>query len=432
MVVARDTGAAMPLTLDQAIALGLKGNTEIVLRGQQERFVKGEILSVANALFPNLTATAYTQAQEVNLAAMGFKPGSVRIPGFTGTIPNIVKVNTTSAQLQVSQTLALPALYLYRAARKAGEAAGWATLSARGGVVLGVGGLYLRTLADEAQLRDVRARVRQDAAVFGQAKARRDAGVGINLDVLRAQVQLQAEQQAVIRDEATVRKDKIALNREMGQPAGQELDLVDAVPFGEFAAMPLEEAKALAYTRRKDLLGLQAQLAAAEGAEKAVKYERLPTVGFGGFYGVVGETTGLYHGVFAAQGRVNVPIFQRGTLHGQMEVASAQVRALRNQIASLKVGIEADLRASTLDVETARKLVDVARSNEALAAEEVGDATLRFGAGVDDSLPLVRAQTTLAGAEAQVVQAEFGYNYAKLVLARNTGVVETQYRDFLR
>ena len=73
----------------------------------------------------------------------------------------------------------------------------------------------------------------------------------------------------------------------------------------------------------------------------------------------------------------------------------------------------------------------MARSNVDLAQEALSDATLRFAAGVDDNLPAVRAQTTLEGAQARLIQAEFSYNYAKLVLARNTGVVETQYRTYL-
>jgi outer membrane protein TolC len=305
------------------------------------------------------------------------------------------------------------------------------TLNVRGGVVLAIGGLYLRALADEAQLRDAQALVKQDQVVYDHAKAERDAGVGINLDVLRAQVQLQQEQQEVIRDENAVAKDKIQLNRTMGQPAGQELELVDTIPFEEYVGLPLEEAKALAYTRRKDLLSLEAQLGVAEETAKAIKYQRLPTVGISGFYGVLGETTGLYHGVFAAEGQVKVPIFEEATLRGQKEVAAAQTIALRRQIDSTKSQIEADIRTATLDVESSAQLVKVARSNQVLAGQELEDATARFNAGVDDSLPVVRAQAALEGAQAQVIQAEFQYNYAKLTLARNTGVVETQYKTYL-
>ena len=76
-------------------------------------------------------------------------------------------------------------------------------------------------------------------------------------------------------------------------------------------------------------------------------------------------------------------------------------------------------------VQSSAELVKVARSNQTLATQELDDATQRFTAGVDDSLPVVRAQAALEGAQTQVIQAEFQYNYAKLTLARNTGVVET-------
>jgi outer membrane protein TolC len=66
-----------------------------------------------------------------------------------------------------------------------------------------------------------------------------------------------------------------------------------------------------------------------------------------------------------------------------------------------------------------------------LASEEVDDATQRFNAGVDDNLPVVQAQAVLAQAQSQVVQTLYQYNQSKLTLARNTGVVETQYKTYL-
>lgn len=437
VMVVREQAGALPLTLDQAIATALKSNTELVVRGQQENLVRGELLAVTSVLEPNLSVKAYTQAQEIDLAAMGFKASTLsglKIPGFT-TVPqigNIVKVNTTDAQISLSQQLFnVSAFYLYFAARKAQNVANWATLSARGGVVLQTGALYLQALADDAQARNARGLVAQDQLVYDHAKSAKDAGVGINLDVLRAQVELQNEQQQVIRAENAVAKDKINLNRVMGQPAGQELVLIDGVPFAEFDEMPLPEALTLAYERRKDLRGLESQLEVATRAQKAVKYEYVPTLAMGGFYGVLGETTGLYHGVFAAEGRLSVPIFQQATFRGQREVAAAQVIALEKQIAGRKATIESDIRMSMLDVESSRELVRVARSNAELAGQELNDATLRFTTGVSDNLPVVRAQATLVGAQTQVIQAEFQYNYAKLQLARNTGVVETEYKRYL-
>jgi outer membrane protein TolC len=84
-----------------------------------------------------------------------------------------------------------------------------------------------------------------------------------------------------------------------------------------------------------------------------------------------------------------------------------------------------------LDVNSTHELVKVAQSNVALAQEELSDEQQRFAAGVDDNLPVVDAQASLAGAQAQLVQALYQYNTAKLQLARSTGIVESQYRTYL-
>ena len=61
----------------------------------------------------------------------------------------------------------------------------------------------------------------------------------------------------------------------------------------------------------------------------------------------------------------------------------------------------------------------------------MGEAQDRFAAGVDDNLPLVRAQATLADAQSRLVGTLYQFNQSKLQLARNTGVVETQYKVYL-
>ncbi len=104
---------------------------------------------------------------------------------------------------------------------------------------------------------------------------------------------------------------------------------------------------------------------------------------------------------------------------------------LHRQIESLRVSIEQQIRSAMLDVESSNDLVKVARSNVDLAAQELQDATDRFAAGVDDNLPVVQAQATLAQAQSQLVNTLYQYNQSKLTLARNTGVVETQYKVYL-
>jgi outer membrane protein TolC len=433
VVVEQASPNAMPLSLDDAIDRGERHNLQMLLVIQNERMVHGELLTVKNNLLPSLTAKGTIEAQQIDLAALGFNPSALAEFGLNpATVNPIVKVNTAAAQISASQQLFnVPAYYLYRSAQRSEAAANLSTLNIRGGVTLAVGTQYLLALADAAQIENAKALERADQEAYRQAKASHEAGVGTNLDELRARVQLQTQQQALISDENAFAKDKIALNRLIGLPADQEITLTEAAPYAEFTALSLQDAKTLAYQRRKDLLSLQAQLEVAIRARKAVNAERLPTVAFDGYYGVLGEIGNFYHGVFAATGKVSVPIFQEGQLRGEHQVAEAQVIALRQQIESLQVSIESQIRMAMLDVQSSSELVKVARSNVDLATQEVQDASERFSTGVDDNLPVVQAQAVLAQAQSRLVQTLYQYNQSKLTLARNTGVVETQYKAYL-
>jgi outer membrane protein TolC len=433
VVVEQAMPGALPLSLDDAIERGQKRNLQMVLSIQNQRMVHGQVLTVENNLLPSMTVQGDIETQEINLAALGFNPSALAEFGIApGAISTITKVSTIEGQVTLNQQLFnVQAYYLYRAAKKADAVANLATLNLRGGVALSVGTQYLLALADASQIENAQALEKADEVALQQAVASHEAGVGTRLDELRARVQLQTQQQTLINAENTFAKDKIVLNRLIGLPADQSISLTDTAPYAEYAVMSLEDAKQLAYVRRKDLLSLQAQLEVAAQTRKAVRAERLPSLSFDGNYGVLGEIGGLYHGVFSAMGKVSVPVFQEGQLRGEREVADAQVEGLRRQIESLRQSIESQIRSAMLDVQSSNELVKVARSNVDLATEELQQATDRFSAGVDDNLPVVQAQATLAAAQTRLVNTLYQYNQSKLTLARNTGVVESQYKIYL-
>ncbi|MGI4855226.1 MAG: TolC family protein [Janthinobacterium lividum] len=427
------TSQPLQLSLDDAVRLGLQYNLATTIDEQNQRQIHGLQLTAFNALIPALTASAQTNTKEINLAAMGFNAATVGPLLPPGVVLNtIVKVDTTSAQLNLNQQLFnLPALEVYRAAKVTAEVAKFNLLGDRGQTVQNIASQYLRVLADTATITNAESQLASDRELERQSRARKDAGVGTNLDLIRARVERQNREQQLIASTGQYEKDKIQLNRLMGIAADQPLQLVDAVPYHELEALPLETAKQVAYKRRKDLLSLQAQLRSAELQRRAISFERLPVAKINGYYGVLGQTRGLYHGVFTAQGGFDFPIFQEARIRGDREVADAQLYSLRSQLSSLRGDIEQQIRSAMLDVTTTNDLVKDATSNVNLAAEALDETAQRFRAGIDDNLPVVRAQATLAGAQAQLVTSLYQFNSAKLQLARYTGVIESQYDTYL-
>ena len=428
----------LALSLDDAIALGLERNVRLKYDRANQRAVKGYDLGVINALLPNLTFDAQSSAQELNLAAQGFKPALFAKFASTGLIPpgvkiaTIVKVNTTQASASLNQVLFNATdIELYRGTKHETEVVNLNLLSDRGDLVLTTGMAYLQVLADQANLSNAQAQVHSAKTFFDQASARQQAGVGIHLDMLRAQVQYQQREQDALAAQNTLDKDTIQLARITGIPAGQPLQLTDTAPFSQLAEMDLDAAKITAYKHRKDLLSLQQQIQVTSLELSGAKFQRLPTIAFNGYYGVIGLTNGPYHGNFVAEGTVRFPIFREAAQHGEEQVIGSQLTALHQREADLLVTIDAQIRSAMLDVTADEELVKVARSTVALAQQELSDERDRFSAGVDDSLPVVDAEASVASAQAQLVRSLYQYNVAKLQLARSSGVVETRYRTYL-
>ena len=438
VTIVQPTDGVKPLTLDEAVGMGIEHNLALVEARQQEQSAKAQSLESLQPLLPTVTAQADSGAHQINLAALGFSTSllaksAALFPQFNlASFQTVVKVNVTDALVNYSQTLfSLSNIDLYRASKESVVAAFYNKQSSRGLVVLTVGNAYLQALALGAQVDNAKALLQADQVLLNQAVAEHQAGTAANLDELRARVQFQTQQQAVISAEVNFRKAKIALNREIGLPPQQEIQLTDAQPYADLATMNIDQAKEIAYRSRQDYQGLQAQIRAARLQKKAAKWERLPTLDFQGNYGVTGVTGGLYHGTFVAAGSLNLPLFEEAKFRGDSGVANANLTNLTQQLAALKEQINQQLRDSILDVQSAAELVRVAQSNVELARKELEQTTDRFQAGVDDNLPVVQAQATLADAETTLINTTSQHNQAKLGLARNLGIVDTQYATFL-
>jgi outer membrane protein TolC len=438
VTLVKPTDGVKPLTIDEAIGMGIEHNLALIEAREQEKSAKAQSLMSLQSLLPTVTAQADSGAHQINLAALGFSSsllGKVAplFPDLNfSSFPSVVKVNVTDAMVNYSQTLfSLANIDRYRAAKQNEVAAYFSRQSSRGLVVLTVGDAYLQALALGAQVDNARSLLQADQVLLNQAIAEHQAGTAANLDELRARVQFQTQEQAVISAEVNFKKAKIALNREIGLPAEQEIQLTDTTPYADLATMNIDQAKEMAYRSRQDYQGLQAQIRAAQLQRKAAKWERLPTLDFDGNYGVTGVTGGLYHGTFVAAGSLKLPIFKEAKFRGDSGVAAANLTNLMQQMASLKEQINQQLRDSILDVQTATELVRVAQSNVELARKELEQTTDRFQAGVDDNLPVVQAQATLANAESNLITTTSQHNQAKLGLARNLGIVDTQYATYL-
>ncbi len=286
-------------------------------------------------------------------------------------------------------------------------------------------------IATESDVENAQALLESDRVLEEQTAAKHAAGTVARVDLLRTQVELQQQEQRLLASQNAHDKAEILLKREIGIAPGQPIQLTDPAPYADLAEQSLDEVRALAYRSRQDYQNLQNQVVELRAVHTAYRSERLPTLKFGGFWGVDTVNGAGTHGNFAAVGTLSIPLFREASLRGEADVARAQLDGVEHQLADLRANIVAQVRTAQMDARAAQKLLEVARSNVDLARQALADEADRYKAGVDDTLPLVRAQATLASAESNLVQSLYQYNLAKLALARSTGVIEQQYRDYL-
>ena len=433
------SGQSLALSLDDAVRRGLETSQGLRQVASAEKALHGERNVALQAFLPTVTLTADTGFYQHNLAAMGFNPGlmqkfAVLLPG--GKLPagfsSLTHDTLTEGLIHYDQTLfSGPVIAGWRAAGAAERSAHFATMSMRGEMVEEVATSYLRAVADASEVDNAKANVARAELLYNDMHEAHLAGTVANLEELRAKVELEAEQQALIEAENALDKDLILLKFGAGIELGQAVTLTDAAPYSELADRSLEELLAEAYRSRQDYQNLRNQAAEFKAVHAAYKSQRWPTLRFDSYYGTQTVATVGTHGVMTAVGTVSVPLFREAELRGGEDASAAQLGAVNAQLDSLRQQIEAQVRAALLDVSAGKQLVEVSRSNVELATRALGDETERVKAGVDTNLPLVAAQASLTAAQSNLVESQFQYNVSKLVLARSLGILETQYREYL-
>ncbi len=433
------TPGTLRLTLDEAVRRGLQNNLGLKEAENNEKALHGERNIALQQFLPTIAIHGDTGIYQHNLIAFGFKPSTLN--EFSGLYPGgkppanfpfITKDDLTEGQIQFSETLfSGPVIAALQAAGSALRAADHQRIVARGTVVQQVATAYLRAIAASSQVDDARALLAQAQVLLDHERAAHEAGTAAHLEELRAQVQLEAQQQALISAQNEEEKDLILLKREIGIDPGRQIDLTDPAPSSELTAKTREELLATAYRYRHDYLTLQNQAVELRSVHLAYRAQRLPSLSFQGYWGTATVNSAGTRGNMAAIGTLSVPLFREARLRGDEDASQAQLDAVNNELADLRERIDEQLRMALLDLEATRELVDVARSTVELSTRALSDETERVNAGVDDNLPLVTAQAALASAENNMVESLYQYNAAKLALATAAGVIESRYREYL-
>ncbi|MEO7038514.1 MAG: TolC family protein [Gemmatimonadaceae bacterium] len=416
---AQDSALARPLTLGDAARLGARQNASALEARARTAQAAARITRSRSDLLPTVSGYASENGRTFNSATFG-----VTFPGFDANGEVIGPVNLFDVRAKITETLFdFGALQRLKGARTTARAYGATAANEAEIAAQNAANAYLRAQRADAQLS---ARVADSVladSLLGIANEELRAGVGVALDVTRAQSQFATIRAQLIVARNEQDRSRLDLLRALGQPLTAKVSLADSLTGLVLRDTTINEADAidLAMRTRPDLRAADEQIRAAEQEVTAIKAERLPSLAAFGDYGYIGKDRLL--GTYDWGVQVSIPIFDGLRREGRIEEAKAISNEIDVRRRDLRQQAAIEVRGALLDLKSAKEEADAVREALRLAQQEVAQAQERFRAGVAGNADVFTASLSLNSARTQAVNALSSYQGAKVALARAVGSV---------
>jgi len=402
------------LSLEDAIARGLRFNLGVIENQVSLRQAQAERLRALSAMVPNVSALLRQNLDDLNRVAIGLRiPG---LPAATGAF------GFQEAYATVSDTgLNLTSVYQYRASRQTVEAQRLSLEDAANVVALAVGTAYLQVEASQSRVETAKAELESARELEAQALNRVGSGLAAEIEGFRATVQRQTSEQRVIVAVANLEKDRLTLGRIIGLPSGQRFNITSKAAYQRWTGGDLQAALRQAQIDRADVKSAQAAATASQLAKRAAQLERVPGVSVNGYYGSIGTNLNHSDATYALEATVSLPIFTGGRIRSDIQEASAQADRRQAEYRDLEGRVDYEVRNAFTDLQAADSAVTVAEKNSQLAERTLVQARDRFLNGVTNNLEVIQAQQDVAAANENYISSLFAHSLAKLTLLRAMG-----------
>lgn len=410
------------LSLQDAIQAAVDNNVKIKLFNERILEAKGTADTHLGALLPNLSGGVNQRRQTVNLAVFGINLGGLGVPGGERVGPfDIFDSRATFTQNIFSLSL----IQRWRAARMGVEVADLEAEITKRDTMAMVGLLYVEALRAEAAVKASAANVELDQQLLRLAQNRKKAGMATGLDVTRAQVQLENEKQRLLVAQNQADRGKLNLIRALGIEFRIRLVLTDELKLVELEPQTVEQALAVAQENRVELAAQARREKLAALSLSSVASERLPSLSANGDYGLIGNRPDQSVGTYTAGVLLSVPVFDGGQREARISEGRSQVRQQQIRTKDVSDQVTLEVRDALLTLASTRQQVSVAEEGLKLAFRELTQARDRFEAGVANNIEVTSAQTSVARARDNVIEALSNFQASRINLARAQGRLET-------
>jgi outer membrane protein len=413
-----DTTGSLQLTLKEAVQLALKQNPQRIIAGLLVSESDRNSQIARSALLPQAAIAASASLNQYNIQSIEHSHERAPAGPF-----QFVEAGPTFSQT----ILDLPLIRGYEIGREGTLEARADEQTTRETVVTAVVDQYLLILRALATRDAATVRVELAQRLYDQATELQKTGIGLNIDTVRANVELQNERQNLIDAETQTRTTRYRLAELLDLPRDQDLEVTDRLDFYDLPVLEKEALLNQALTSRPEIRSLNSQERIANLTVDSAREERLPQLDFSGFWFYQGEhfSDGISAYTYAIS--LQFPLFTGGRIRAEEAHAKLERQHVSENRRQLEAQIVDEVKSALDELNAARSSVDVANLGYKLAEEEVAQAQRRFQAGVTTNVEVITAQDELARASDNQIGALFQFNLSRAALARATGEIEAMY-----
>ena len=380
------------------------------------------------AFLPNISAAALDNERTFNSASFGisFADPTTGRPLFNPNGQVLGPIKNWDLRGTLRQSVFDPSAFARLRAARAGVTATDADAATGAQQAAAVAAMaYVRALKSDAQIGARAADSTLAAELLGIARDQLSAGVGVALDVSRAQSQLSLTRSQLIMARTERARAQIDLARALGLAVGTPVVLSDSLPgYSANVGTPTEsDAVAKGARARADLVAIGELAAAAERQLDALRAEQLPALSLFADQGMNGKSTQHLLNTYTWGIQLSVPVFDGFRREGRMDEQRAVMRELDVKRRDLVQQAAADVRSALVELRASTELLSASDERFGFAEQELSQARDRFRAGVSGNADVITASLTLNAARTQLIDARAALQAARVALARAQGTV---------
>ena len=375
-----------------------------------ERNANAGLLSAKGAFLPSLSVGGASSTQS-----------ATRYNSSTGQIvqapSNTSYSGSLSANFNIFEGFARTATL--NAARATADAAAAGYTTARYQTILGVKQAYFAALADEelVHVAQVQAQAAQTQLQVAADKLR--AGAGVRSDSLSAAVAYGNAEVALLTAQANLDGARVTLGRQVGINGPVRAVSDSTIPvFPDTGAIRATEIGSTPLVAAAD-----AQAHAAGSFVTASKSKYWPTFGVSYSNGYIGpvQPTSAYINTWSYRFSLNWSLFDGFAREQQVTSASVSRDIAISEAADTRRSVNASISQQVISLAAAHTQVAISEQNVASGTEalRVAQEKFKFGAGL--LVDVETAESNLAQAQVNLVQARFSYRTALATLAALLG-----------